>query len=268
MRARKSAAEHAGVAKAGLLLPRSLQGVVTVPSAKRAITAVACLALVLGLGALAMASAGAPGLLAFGLASLVVGALVAGVTRWRIERESLDGQAIADLAIACAELERGDPTAAACAASKAAGAAGTQRVRNRALTTLAWAALGQGYAERAKAVLDRVRPPYAVDLHCLAAVEQARGRPGVALQALEVLRETGNLTSDSAKILVDCTMRVHGIGRAVQSALQNRRALGVMNCQQVLAAARLLGAEDAAAKLEEALAREAPVLTMTDRHAE
>jgi hypothetical protein len=268
MRMRKSKVKHAGVAEPHPFLPRCLQGVDIVPSPKRAMAVVASLALLLGLGALAAATAGAPGLLACGLASLVVGAVVAGVARWRIERESLDGQAMADFATACAQLERGDPTAAACAASKAAAAAGTQRMRNRALTTLAWAALEQGYAERAKAVLDRVRPPYAVDLYCLAAVEQARGRPGFAIQALEILRETGNLTSESAKLLVDCTMRAHGITRAIQSALQNRRALGVANCQQVIAVARLHGAEDAAAKLQEALTGEAPVLTMAGRHAD
>jgi hypothetical protein len=151
------------------------------------------------------------------------------------------------------ELDGANPTAAGWAASKALAAAKTLTSRNRAFTILAWAALGQGHPERARAALDQVRPSHALDLYCLAAVEAARGRTAFAIQALEVARTFGTLTCDGAKLLVDCYARAYGIERAVLAALQNRRVLGAANCERVLAAARLAGADDAAATLAGAL---------------
>jgi hypothetical protein len=134
----------------------------------------------------------------------------------------------------------------------------TSRTRNRALTTLAWAALGQGYPERAKAALDRIQPPHALDVYCLAAVESARGRVDFAIQALEHLQTSGGLNCDGAVLLVDCCARAHGIERAVLAALRNRHVLGTAKCVQVLNAARLAGADEAAAKLELVLRRDTP----------
>jgi hypothetical protein len=141
-------------------------------------------AMLFGLVALGASSVGISGLRVPGPASLALGGLLAAIVRWRAERQDVDGEALAELATARAELDRSNPTAAACAASKAVAAAGTSRTRNRALTTLAWAALGQGYPERAKAALDRIQPSYALDVYCLAAVECARGRTEFAIQAM------------------------------------------------------------------------------------
>src|SRR5882672_5703574 len=167
-------------------------------------------AMLLGLAAFGASGFGIAGLRIVGLASLSMGGLLAAFARWRTQRHDVDGEALAQLATARAELDRSNPTAAGWAASKAVAAAATSRTRNQALTTLAWAALEQGYPERAKTALDRVEP-CALDVYCLAAVECARGRTEVAIQALEVARTFGTLTCDGAKLLVDCYVRAHGI---------------------------------------------------------
>ncbi|HEV3191637.1 MAG TPA: hypothetical protein VGY54_14105 [Polyangiaceae bacterium] len=224
-------------------------------------------AMLLGLAALGASSVGIAGLRFPGFASLSVGGLLAGIVRWQMQRRDIDREALAQLATAHAELERSNPTAAARAASKAVAAARTSRTRNQALTTLAWAALGQGYPERAKAALDQIQPSHALDIHCLAAVECARGRTELAIQALEVAQAFGTLTCDGAKLLVDCYVHAHGIERAVLVALQNRKILGAANCEQVLAAARLAGANDAAARLASVLRKETPSLPVIGAHA-
>jgi hypothetical protein len=224
-------------------------------------------AMLLGLAALGASSVGIAGLRVPGFALLVMGALLAGIVRWRRERRDIDAEALAHLATARAELDGSNPTAAGWAASKAVAVAGTSRTRNQALTTLAWAALGQGYPERAKAALDQIQPSHALDIHCLAAVECARGRTELAIQALEVAQAFGTLTCEGAKLLVDCYVRAYGIERAVLAALANRKVLGAANCEQVLTAARLAGANDAAAELASLLRKESPALPVIDAHA-
>jgi hypothetical protein len=223
--------------------------------------------MLLGLAALGASGVGITGLRLVGFVLLGVGGVLAAVVRRRMEGYDADVEALAQLAIARAELDGSNPTAAGWAASKAVAAAGTAQTRNRALITLAWAALGQGYPERAKAALDRIRPSYALDLYCLAAVEHARGQTELAIKSLEVARTFGALTSDGAKLLVDCYLSAEGIERAVLAAFQNRKVLGPANCEQVLTAARLAGANDAAAKLESVLRNESPALAVVGARA-
>jgi tetratricopeptide (TPR) repeat protein len=210
-------------------------------------------AAVTGLGALAAASLGETGLYLPGLACLAVGGATAATLRWRREREALDQQAVAELEAARARLAQEDHTEAAAAASRAAKSARTPRTRNAALTTLAWAALGQGYPERAKAALDEIVPAHAIDLYSLAAVDAARGRPEQAIEALEVARTARTLTCDGAKLFVDCCARLHGVERAVTAALQTIDLLGVENCKVVAKAAADAGAHRAAANLTSAI---------------
>jgi hypothetical protein len=212
-------------------------------------------ATILGHAALGASIGGGLGWRIAGFVLFGAGALVAGTIRWRRQREADDAEAVAQLAIACAELQAGNPAAAGRAASKSVKAAATSRTRNRALSTLAWAALDQGYPEAAKAALDEV-PPQALDVYCLAAVEAARGRPQVAIQALEVTGTAAHLTCDAAKLLVDCYLQAFGIERAVAIALKARKALGPENCELVVNAARLAGAHAAAATLATALREE------------
>jgi hypothetical protein len=217
--------------------------------------AVSAAATILGHAALGASVGGGLGWRVVGFVLFGGGALAAGAIRWRRQREANDAEAVAQLAVACAELEAGNSAAAGRAASKAVKAATTSRTRNRALSTLAWAALNQGYPEAAKAALDEVAPQ-ALDVYCLAAVEAARGRPELAIQALEVAGTAAHLTCDAAKLLVECYLRAFGIERAVAIALKARTALGPENCELVVNAARLAGAHTAAATLAAALREE------------
>src|ERR1700722_6446844 len=106
---------------------------------------------ILGLALLGAASLGRGELLVPGFALLAVAGAMAGAFRWRKERRDLGRESVADLDTAYQRLEEGAPAAAASAAFKAAASAKTSSTRNEALTALAWAALGQGYCERAKA---------------------------------------------------------------------------------------------------------------------
>jgi hypothetical protein len=237
---------------------------------EKAHVTVAVVVAVLALGGLAALGAASLGIATTlripGLAALAFAGAIAAVIRRTREARAADGDALVHLAVAQAALTAGDDAAAARAASAAAAAAKTSTVRNRALTALAWAALGQGYAQRAKAALDGVRPPHAIDLHCLAAVEDALGRTEFAIQALEVARGFGGLTSDAAKLLVDCHLRQHGMEGAVLAALQNRKTLGAESCQQVVAAARFVGANEAAARLASVLRSEAAQASSVAAH--
>jgi hypothetical protein len=211
---------------------------------------------ILGLAVLGAASLGLAGFRILGFALLSVGGAMAALLRWKRwqkERHELDREAVADLMTAQACLELGDHPAAAAAASRAATRARTRRTRNAALTTLAWAALGQGYTERARAALDGIEPSYEVDLYCLSAVESARGKPEKAIAALEVARTAGILTCEGAKLLIDCYVRHCGIDRAIVAATQNRAVLGAENCRIVLKAACDAGAGAAAATLISAI---------------
>ncbi len=206
-----------------------------------------------GLGGFGAASLGHAGLRLPALACLAVGGGTAAALRWRREREALDWEAVAELAAARSRLAQEDYAAAAAAASRAAKGARTARTRNGALNTLAWAALGQGYPERAKAALDGIVPSPAIDLYCLAAVESARGRLEQAIQALEVARSGRTLSCDGAKLLVDCCARLAGVERAVTAALQTIDVLGLENCKVVAKAAADGGAHGAAATLTSAI---------------
>lgn len=220
-------------------------------------------AAVLGLGVLAAASLGEAGLRLPGLAFLALGGAVAATVRWRREREGLDQRAVTELVAARMRLGQEDHAGAAAAAARAAKSARTPRTRNAALTTLAWAALGQGYPERAKAALDAIEPSHAIDLYCLAAVESSRGRLEQAIEALELAHAARTLTADGAKLFVDCCARLHGVERAVTAALRTIDVLGLENCRVVAKAAADAGAHGAAATLVRAIRGHVSPLSLT-----
>jgi hypothetical protein len=224
-------------------------------------------AAVLGLGALAAASVGESALRLPGFAFLALGGATSATLRWRREREALDHLAVAELAEARTRLGQEDHAGAAAVASRAAKSARTPRTRNAALTTMAWAALGQGYPERAKAALDAIAPSHAIDLYCLAAVESARGRLEQAIEALELAHTARTLTSDGAKLFVDCSARLHGVERAVTAALRTIDVLGVENCKVVAKAAADAGAHGAAATLACAIRGQVSPLSLANKDA-
>ena len=164
---------HSGAARLRVLLMRS--SVTTLVA-----VSVALGVIMLGLLGLGASAVGVAGVRVPAFALLATGGVLAASVRGHRRGADVDAEALAYLAMAQMELERGDPTAANATASRAIDAAATPSTRNRARTALAWAALGQGYPERARAVLDGIDPPYEVDLHCLAAVEgpeDGRGLP-------------------------------------------------------------------------------------------
>ncbi len=168
-----------------------------------------------------------------------------------------EAPALAELKAARELLEQGKHGEAARAASAAEEHAKTSRTRNAALTTLAWADLGQGYVQRAKAALERVDPPHMIDLYCYAATQAADGKTELAIQALEVARGARSLGCEGLKLLIDLYARQNRIDCAVVVALQSRGLLGVDNCQTVLRAAREAGAATTIAGLAEALSHRA-----------
>lgn len=213
---------------------------------------------ILGLAGFAATALGLGDFRAFAVGSLALGALIAALGRWRLRSRGGPNEGNALVAKARLELDRGDYSAAAREAAKACELADSERTRNGAYTVLAWASLAAGRPESARAALHCVRPGHQIDLHCLAAVEAAMGRARFAIQALEVARTFGTLTREGAMLLVDCYLRECGIRRAVVAALQNRRTLGDANCQEVVAAARREGADEAADMLARALREPAP----------
>jgi hypothetical protein len=204
---------------------------------------------------LALASVGLIGSHVLLLSFLISGFAIATTLRWRKLRQE-DQQAITELKTAREFLKQDSLVAAAKSASDAVTHAKTSRTRNAALTALAWAAVGKGYAERAKAALDRIEP-HALDLYCFAAVESASGKPELAIQALELARSARSLSCDGAKLLVNLHARQNRIDRAVIAALQSREVLGADNCRMVVNAALEAGALGPAATLASALLNDA-----------
>jgi hypothetical protein len=162
---------------------------------------------------LGVAAVGLTGHFLLAFAGMAASAAVVAFSTWATLRREVDQKAVAEFKIAETLLEKGDHLAAVMAASKAASHARTSRTRNAALTTLAWAALAEGYVERAKAALESVEPPYRIDLHCYAAVQAADGRPELATKALELARASGSLGCEGAKLLVELYARQNQIAR-------------------------------------------------------
>jgi hypothetical protein len=165
-----------------------------------------------------------------GIALLLL-SVAAWVLAWtRAVRAAEQGEARKLLA-ARALLARGESTGAGRMASQVAAGARTRRVRNEALTTVAWAEVAKGHPERAKEALARIQPPHHIDLYCFAAVEDAIGKRVLAIQALEL---EGSLGCEGAKFLVELHARQGRFDRAVTAAMARREVLGVDNCRRIV----------------------------------
>jgi hypothetical protein len=141
---------------------------------------------------------------------------------------------------------------------------------------LVFLAIGGGLAtilrlqrERAaRTDLEGSAPESAGDINDLATAEAAAGRLDSAIEILELARTNGELTRDGAKLLVDCSLQLHGIERAVAAALETIELLGVDNCRMVEKAAADAGAQAAAASLASAIrGRVASLPVGNDAHA-
>jgi hypothetical protein len=189
------------------------------------------------------------GLRSAGIALLFM-SVMAWVLAWtKIVRVAGQGET-RKLNAARALLEQGESTAAMRLATQLAACARTRRVRNEAWTTVAWAGVAEGHPERAKEALARIQPPHDIDLYCFAAVEDAIGKPALAIQALEL---DGSLCCEGTKFLVELHVRQGRFDRAVTAAFDRRKVLGVDNCRKVVQAAFEAWALEPAATLATAL---------------
>jgi hypothetical protein len=139
-----------------------------------------------------------------------------------------------ELAVCRAHLQQGEDAAARRMFLDLAERAKVSRVRNGALTMAAWAALKEGQPERAKEALDHIRPEHQIDLYCFAAVEDALGKPKLAIEALE-LEVSPNC--EAAMFLVDLYVLQGRFDRAVMAATARRKVLGIDNCRKIVDAA-------------------------------
>jgi hypothetical protein len=191
--------------------------------------------LVITLVSAGVSVAGAAVALAFfrnvSLTLLFLGAAISSIAERVQARQVLEELSLAELGMVQTFLKQGDDVRAGRVAGELARGAATSRVRNPALTALAWAALGQGKTEEAKQALDGIDPPQSVDLHCLAAIQAASGQSERAIEALEHSRAEGKLTCEAAKFLVDLYSRDDHFDRAVGVAVEAFGVLGPENCR-------------------------------------
>jgi hypothetical protein len=169
-----------------------------------------------------------------GLALLSLGLVLVAVLAWVGSLRAAHRRETVDLRAAQALLQQGDNAGARRLAGDLAASARNLRLRNDALTTIAWASLGEGRPAGAKQAIDRIQPQHHVDLHCLAVVHDALGQPGLAIQALEIERR---LSCDAAKFLIDLHARQDRFDRVVAAAVKHLDSLGVENCRKVVEAA-------------------------------
>jgi len=135
-------------------------------------------------------------------------------------------------------------------AAQLASSACNRRMRNRALTVLAWAELAQGRPLVARGALARVRPEYHLDLHCLAAIEHALGKTALAICALEL---DASPCREAAQFLIALYCGQGRFDRAVRAALMHRAVLGFTSLRKLVAALVEARALEPAAILARAL---------------
>jgi hypothetical protein len=142
----------------------------------------------------------------------------------------------------------------AWAAAKDAAIAGCGvRVRNAALTTLAWTALGEGEPWRAGEVLRQVLPADEVDPYTMAAVESARGYSGRAIATLERAKRTTQLGRDALRFLVDLHAGEGDYQAVTSIAHEFANVLGLDDVRRVALALDRAGEPELAAALAAAV---------------
>jgi Zn-dependent protease len=141
------------------------------------------------------------------------------------------------------------------AAKDAAMSACTTELRNAALTSLAWAALGEGETERAREVLRHVLPVDAVDPYTLAAVESASGNVDCAIEALDRARDTRRLGRNAVRLLVDLHASRGNYVQVAAIAYEFSGPLGRKDVRRVVRALEDAGRPELAASLAAAVRR-------------
>jgi Zn-dependent protease len=135
------------------------------------------------------------------------------------------------------------------AAKDVATSACTSQLRNAALTTLAWVALGEQEPERAREILRHVLPAGAVDPYTLAAVESASGHSDRAIAAIDRARHTTPLGRDAVRLLVDLHASSGDYPQVAAIAHEFSRVLGLHDVRRVVRALEQAGKPELAASL-------------------
>jgi Zn-dependent protease len=190
------------------------------------------------------------------LGALILAAGVSSGWRWAQAHERrLQAQAKSQLRAANSLLEGHSYQEAWDAAKDAATSACTPQLRNAALTTLAWVALGEQEPERARDILRHVLPPEAVDPYTLAAVESASGHADRAITTIDRARHTTPLGRDAVRLLVELHATSGNYPQVAAIAHEFSRVLGPHDVLRVVHALESAGKPELAASLAEAAGR-------------
>jgi hypothetical protein len=184
------------------------------------------------------------------LGALFLAAGVASGWRWaEAHKRRLQAHAERRLRVANTLLAGHSHREAWDAAKDVAASACTRALRNAALTTLAWVALGEQRPRRAREVLRHVLPAAAVDPYTLAAVESASGHPDRAIATIDRARHTTPLGRDAVRLLVELHANAGNYSQVAAIAREFSRVLGVHDVLLVVRALESAGKSELAASL-------------------
>ena len=122
-------------------------------------------------------------------------------------------------------------------------------LRNQALATMAWAALGLNRPLEAQCVLDHVRPGNLVDPYILAAVQSAAGHRDRAIATLDTAMQSGRVGRSAARLLIDLLVAAGDFRRAATVAGTLASVLGPDDVRRVARALEQAGESESAASL-------------------
>lgn len=106
--------------------------------------------------------------------------------------------------------------------------------RTRALTTLAWALLGQDRPRAALRALDQILPAQAVDPYALASAESALGQVQTAIATLNRACRRGRLSREAARLLIDLYAQSGEFDLAFAATMEHLAVLGASDARLVV----------------------------------
>jgi hypothetical protein len=184
------------------------------------------------------------------LAALLLAAGVSTAWRWaNAHRYRLEEWARAQLDDASRHLATESFSSAWDVAHGVANADCGAVLRNQALATMAWAALGLNRPLEAQNVLDHVRPGNFVDPYTLAAVQGATGYRDRAIATLDAAMQSGRVGRSAARLLVDLLVAAGDLPRAGRAAGTLAAILGPDDVRLVARALEGAGESELAASL-------------------
>jgi hypothetical protein len=184
------------------------------------------------------------------LGCLFLAAAISSGYRWaRSHQKYLHGRARERLRTATFLLASQRYAEAWSAANDVVTAGRGPELRNTALHTLAWIALGEGEPGRAVDVLRRVLPAESIDPYTLAAVESASEHPERAIAILEHATRTTTVGREGLRLLVDLHAGAGNYPRVAAITREFSKVLGPEDVRQVACALERAGEPELAASL-------------------